>query len=233
MENMKKLIKKVVIIGGSSGIGLASANLFIKKGYFVIVLSRDGIMLSKQEKNKFNFIKLNIKNINEIKDCVRHISKKWGKIDILINSAGIGRDKAFDKLEESDYYSVFETNVKGLIFSTKLFSKIMKKGSIIFQLSSIAGIKGFKDWSVYSASKFAVEGFSKSIREDLRDKKIKLTVLQLGSVDTPFYNYKKKSEKKDFIKTDTVANSILNIVQLNDKKAVVENIFINNFVGDL
>lgn len=233
MENMKKLIKKVVIIGGSSGIGLASANLFIKKGYFVIVLSRDGIMLSKRKKNKFNFIKLNIKNINEIKDCVRHISKKWGKIDILINSAGIGRDKAFSKLEESDYYSVFETNVKGLIFSTKLFSKIMKKGSIIFQLSSIAGIKGFKDWSVYSASKFAVEGFSKSIREDLRDKKIKLTVLQLGSVDTPFYNYKKKSEKKDFIKTDTVANSILNIVQLNDKKAVVENIFINNFVGDL
>lgn len=109
----------------------------------------------------------------------------------------------------------------------------MKKGSIIFQLSSIAGIKGFKNWSIYSASKFAVEGFSESIRDDLRDKKIKLTVLRLGSVDTPFYSYIKDNKKNDFIKASTVANTIFGIAQIEDANAVVENIFINNFIGDI
>jgi NAD(P)-dependent dehydrogenase (short-subunit alcohol dehydrogenase family) len=114
-----------------------------------------------------------------------------GQIDGLINCAGIGYRQPLLELTEQDYENVFATNVKGLMFATKTFMDLLKDHTgIICNISSIAGIKGFSEWSLYSASKFAVEGFTQSIRHELRPRGIRVMCVRPGSVDTPIYEHR-------------------------------------------
>jgi NAD(P)-dependent dehydrogenase (short-subunit alcohol dehydrogenase family) len=137
------------------------------------------------------------------------------------------------ELTEQDYENVFATNVKGLMFATKTFLDLLTNDSgIICNISSIAGIKGFSEWSLYCASKFAVEGFTQSIRHELRPRGIRVMCVQPGSVDTPIYEHLSREEKRDFIDPATIAHIIVELLDI-PQKAVVEDIFINNSVGDL
>ena len=156
-----------------------------------------------------------------------------GQIDGLINCAGIGYRQAILELTEQDYENVFATNVKGLMFATRTFLDLLKdQTGIICNISSIAGIKGFSEWSLYSASKFAVEGFTQSIRHELRHRGIRVMSVRPGSVDTPIYAHLSREEKRDFMDPATIAGIIVELLAL-PQNAVVEDIFINNAVGDL
>ena len=155
------------------------------------------------------------------------------QIDGLINCAGIGYSQPLRELTEQEYENVLATNVKGLMFATKTFLDLLKdQTGIICNISSIAGIKGFSEWSLYCASKFAVEGFTQSIRHELRPRGIRVMSVRPGSVDTPIYAHLSIEEKRDFIDPATIARIIVELLDIS-QKAVVEDIFMNNSVGDL
>ncbi len=226
--------KVYVITGGSSGMGYQLARE-LSQEHKVIILSRNAESIDIVDGSNVFGINTDIRSIEQINQAYQQVrsSLKINTIDGLINCAGVAYEKKITDVTEKDYDDIFSTNVCGLIFTTKIFLDIIKNDTgIICNISSIAGIKGFSDWSIYSASKFAVEGFTQSIRHEVRERGIRVTSIRPGSVDTNIYKHVSTEEKKDFIKPQTIAEVIVDILKL-PKEAVVEDIFINNSVGDL
>jgi NADP-dependent 3-hydroxy acid dehydrogenase YdfG len=124
----------------------------------------------------------------DIKKLVDYAIKEFGRIDILINNAGIGRFNRIDNFTSSDYDAIFDVNVKGLFLLSKYVVPFMikEKSGHIINISSIAGKNGFKTGTLYSASKHAVQGFTWSLREDVKEYGIKVTTVCPGSVVTGF-----------------------------------------------
>lgn len=227
----------IVITGGSSGIGLSLSKVLLNLGHNVFILSRKSKNIDIDLPNCYT-IECDVTNLDSIKNAkdevliiLNGLDNK--DIDILINCAGVGYERYLGDATDKDYDYIFNTNVKGLIFITKEFLElIIKANSLICNISSIAGIKGFSGWTIYSASKFAVEGFTESLRHELRSKRIKVMAVRLGSVDTNFYKDLPTDKKTEFMSSDDVAKTIVNNL-FTDKNSIVENIFINNTIGDM
>lgn len=229
-----KFMKKYIVTGGSSGMGNAIASRLLEEGHSVLILSRHTESSQLQKNKNCTSKNVDIANVSEIKKFIDWYKERpENTIDGLINCAGIGWEKKLQDITEEEYERIFSINIKGLIFITQgLVPFIKEQTGIICNFSSIAGIKGFADWSLYCASKYAVEGFTQSIRHELRPKGIRVVCVKCGSVNTPFYKNIPQEEKKDFIQPGTVANLVVSTLSL-PKEAVVEDIFINNSVGDL
>lgn len=229
---MKKIF---VITGGNSGMGYEISKKLLKSKHHVFILSRKAEQCDLRKYDNCHTKNVDISKIGEILKAKKWIAKILGdkKIDVLVNCAGVGFASKLEEITEKQYENFFSTNVKGMIFTTQIFFSLIKKGAgIICNFSSIAGIKGFAEWSVYCASKFAVEGYSQSIRQELRKSGIRVMSIRPGAVDTPFYHYLSKDQKKEFIKPQTIAEILIQLINL-PKEVCVEDIFINNSVGDL
>lgn len=228
-------MKKIAFItGGSSGIGAAISQKLLKLGCKVFVVSRQASKSHLAKQKNCTVIDADLTQISAAAKIIKNklAKEKINSIDILINCAGIGYGTPLKNLDEKTYDSFMNTNVKSVFFFTKNLLPFLKKNSIICNVSSIAGIKGFSQWSTYCASKFALEGFTKSLREELRERGIKVMIVRPGAVDTPLYDFLKKSEKKDFMKPETIADIVVPNFFLEDN-ATTEEIFINNSVGDV
>jgi NAD(P)-dependent dehydrogenase (short-subunit alcohol dehydrogenase family) len=228
-------MKKIYIVtGGSSGMGYQVAKKLCTEN-IVIILARSAESADIVDNFSVFGINTDIRSVGQITRAHQKIKQemKIKHIDGLINCAGIAYDKKLADVTEKDYEDMFATNVKGIIFTTQTFLDLLVDNTgIICNISSIAGIKGFSDWSLYSASKYAVEGFTQSIRHELRHRGIRVMSVRPGSVDTNIYKHLSVEEKKDFMDPQTIANVIADLIKL-PKEAVVEDIFINNSVGDL
>lgn len=232
-----KTAKNIVITGGTSGIGFETARLMLEHGYRVLILARNAekCELLKKYENFCYAKNTDITSIDQIEIASVYAQKFFGseKIDCLINCSGVGFPKTIEKISELDYENIFSVNVKGAIFVTKIFLPLIKKhAGIICNISSIAGIKGFAEWSLYCASKFALEGFSESLRHEIRDDGIRVVCVRPGAVDTPLYSFLPKNQKKDFMTPETIARTIAFAIEMPEN-ACVENIFVNNSAGDL
>lgn len=226
--------KVAVITGGTSGIGLEISRELLERGVRVFSLSRSGAKAecAKVLTDKFIPISADIRIEDDLSSAMETVQKYCSGIHYLINAAGIGFEKSLEDSTLNDYKEIFDTNVKGLIFATKAFTPLLVKGGVICNISSIAGIKGFKNWSLYCASKFAIEGFSKSIRHELRGLGIRVVVIRSGSVDTPFYKHIPREQREVFIPPSTIARLTVEAL-ISDERTTVEEMLINNSVGDL
>jgi 3-oxoacyl-[acyl-carrier protein] reductase len=231
---MKSTNKTYIVTGGSSGIGYHLVKKLGEVGR-VILLARSAEQTDLVDNSVVFGINTDVRSLQQFLHAKEKIQNTFHieQIDGLINCAGIGYRQPLLELTEQDYENVFATNVKGLMFATKTFLDLLTNDTgIICNISSIAGIKGFSEWSLYCASKFAVEGFTQSIRHELRPRGIRVMSVRPGSVDTPIYAYLSREEKRDFIDPATIATLISALLDI-PQKAVVEDIFINNSVGDL
>ena len=221
--------KIVIITGGASGIGLATAQLFSKKGAHVIVLDYSNKInfLKKKYKNKkirIEFYKVDLSKVKEINKITNRIEKKYKKVDVLVANAGICPFKEFLKIDEKIFDKVVDTNQKGSFFLAQRISKIMIKnkinGKIIFT-SSISSIFGGSLQAHYCATKGAINQIMKSMAISLGKYKINVNAVLPGTVITSI-NKKELSKnyklKKYFIKRTPlnrlitpleIANSIL------------------------
>ena len=231
---MKSTKKNYIVTGGSSGIGY---HLVKRLGAVsrVIILARSAEQTDLVDNADVFGVNADVRSLKQLLHAKEKITSTLHieQIDGLINCAGIGYSQPLRELTEQDYENVFSTNVKGLMFATKTFLDLLKdQTGIICNISSIAGIKGFSEWSLYCASKFAIEGFTQSIRHELRPRGIRVMSVRPGSVDTPIYAHLSTEEKRNFIDPATIARIIVELFDIS-QKAVVEDIFINNSVGDL
>jgi NADP-dependent 3-hydroxy acid dehydrogenase YdfG len=182
--------KCVLITGATSGIGLATAREFAKHGYDLILTGRrdERLAAAAMELKQLGAIDVttlsfDVRNFDECEAAVKSIQKP---VDILINNAGLARglDFVFDG-DLNHWEEMIDTNIKGMIYMTKLISALMvqRKSGHIINLGSSAGKEVYPKGNVYSATKFAVEGFTKSIRMDLHTHNVRVSQVSPGHVE--------------------------------------------------
>ena len=181
----------VVLITGSNGsIGYATASKFLEEGYNVILnyhINHDNIdELILKYPTRTEKIKADVTLKDEVEAMIEQIIVRHGSIDVLINNAGIIRDKSFIKMSDADWDEVLATNINGVYFVTKAALKRMikqKKGNIV-NISSIVGIQGSYGQVNYSASKAAIIGITKSLSKEVAKYDIAVNAIAPGYIDT-------------------------------------------------
>ena len=193
---MKLKNKNILITGGTSGIGRRTAEVLASKGANVLVTGRSPEKLDRM-KEKSNILSLqfdlskSLEIPNKAKKCLNLFS---GQIDVLINNAGIGDFGPVDELDMTTFLQVFNTNVFGLALLTKELVPVMKnqnEGTII-NIGSSASKRGFKNGSVYAASKFAVRALSQCWQAELRPYNIRVCQVNPSEVTTAFAQENRK-----------------------------------------
>ena len=191
-----RLKNQVAIVTGSTmGIGLAIAKELAKEGCNIVISSRTKKDVEKASKEIQKLgvdaigITADVSNPIDVRNLVKETMKKFGRIDILINNAGVIVYKDFkDSTQKEDDYIV-DVNLKGTLLCTKevLPAMIKQKYGRIVNISSGAGKTGIPGMSVYSATKFAIIGFTESIADELKKHDIKVYAVCPGGVDTRMY----------------------------------------------
>lgn len=196
-------MKQVAIITGcSSGIGYETSILLAKNGFKTYATMRNtdkGNKLKEiAEKGNLDLkvIKLDVTNDHSIKSAINEIVQETSRIDVLVNNAGNNIAGSVEDLSIEEFKEQFETNFFGLIRVTKEVLPIMRKQrmGIIVNLSSIVGKMAIPLNSAYVSSKFAVEGFSESIRYELEDFGIRVILIEPGVIKSNFYENTKMSK---------------------------------------
>ena len=193
--------KKAFITGGSSGIGLATGELLARNGAEVFIASRDQKKLAEAENRIRNCSGSGVMDVTDRSSVIqltgRYLENN-GPPDILVNSAGMACASRLEEMPDEVIYSTLETNLLGTILTTRCFLDDMKKGSSIVNIGSIAGFLGLYGYTVYSASKFGITGFSESLRMELRPRGINVSIVMPPDTDTP------QLEKENRTKPETL-----------------------------
>ena len=214
--------KTVIITGTSSGVGKQCVERFLNKKWNVIGLSRTNVDLYNA--NYFH-IKTDIKDPVSIKNSFEIISKKYNSIDLLINNAAVFKMKPFVEFNEEEIDDIIDTNIKGTIFCTLNTIKIMNKGRII-NISSVSGTHGIENQSVYSSTKYALNGFAESLNQELIKKNILISTICPRGINTPLWNDKNQYPGSDVTKIlnpNDIVNMIEYIVDLPEN-VVLKNV---------
>jgi NAD(P)-dependent dehydrogenase (short-subunit alcohol dehydrogenase family) len=187
-NDMGKLEGKIALItGGNSGIGLATAKQFVNEGAYVFITGRREPQLSaavKEIGRNVTGIPGDVANLGDLDRLFAQIKREKGTLDVVFANAGITPQTPLGNITEEDYDSLFNANVKGLLFTVQKALPLMPDGGSIILNASIVASKGFADWSVYSATKAAVRSFARSWTTDLKDRRVRVNALSPGYIDT-------------------------------------------------
>jgi short-subunit dehydrogenase len=196
-------LKQVAVITGcSSGIGFETSILLAKNGFKTYATMRNVekgdklIDIAEKENLDLKIIKLDVTDDYSIKNAINEIIQETSRIDILVNNAGNNIAGTVEDLSIEEFKEQFETNFFGLVRVTKAVLPIMRNqnSGIIVNLSSIVGKMAIPLNSAYTSSKFAVEGFSESVRYELEDFGIKVILIEPGVIKSNFYENIKMSK---------------------------------------
>jgi NAD(P)-dependent dehydrogenase (short-subunit alcohol dehydrogenase family) len=189
---MGKLAGKVALVtGGTSGIGLATAKEFVNEGAFVFITGRRGSELAaavKEVGRHVTGVQGDVSNLGDLDRLFEQIKREKGTLEIVFANAGVARYAPFGEITEDFYDSIFNVNVKGLLFTVQKALPLMPDGASIILNASIVASKGFSANSVYSATKAAVRSFARTWTTDLKARHIRVNAVSPGSIDTPGLN---------------------------------------------
>lgn len=197
--NMNLNQKTALITGASRGIGLALAQLLLRKGARVAAL---GLNKPKINHPDFFFVRTDVRRQEEVDKSVALV-KLWseGSIDVLINNAGLGYFGKIDEMPAAQWHEMFDTNVNGLFYCTRAVLPTMKaqQAGHIVNIASTAALEGMPQVSGYCGTKWAVRGISESLYRELRDDCIKVTCVYPGSVKTDFFRNSPSIQPHDYM----------------------------------
>ncbi|MGZ4056832.1 MAG: SDR family NAD(P)-dependent oxidoreductase [Bacteroidia bacterium] len=188
--------KIAFISGATAGIGKATAELFAKNGYDIIITGRrkerlDEFSAHLKSTYKIDVLSLNfdVRNLKEVEAAVNSIPGNWKKINVLLNNAGLAA--GLNTIQEGhidDWERMIDTNIKGLLYMTRNIAPLMVQNGYghIINIGSIAGKEVYANGNVYCATKHAVDALNKGMRIDLLSHNIKVTAINPGMVETEF-----------------------------------------------
>jgi len=186
---MGKLDGKIALItGGNSGIGLATAKRFVTEGAYVFITGRRDAELAaavKEVGHDVTGVRGDVSNLSDLDRLFEQIRREKGKLDIVFANAGFAKYGHFGEISEELYDSIFDVNVKGLLFTVQKALPLMPDGATIILNASIVGSKGLPSNSVYSATKAAIRSFARTWTTDLKDRHIRVNAVSPGTIDTP------------------------------------------------
>lgn len=211
--------KVVLIVGGSGGIGRASADLFAKAGAKVVLAARNKEIAEEKAKEinekggEAYVIQVDVTHLGSVSDMAREVNEKLGDIDVLVNAFGTGLIQPLLDIKPDDAKELLDVNVYGTFLVTQTVTRYMataKKGRVIM-FPGILGKSVMRNTSIYSASKFAVTGFTKALVEENKRSGIAFTLLYLGGVATEFWENPKvemRVQKDKMLTTEEVAKAV-------------------------
>jgi len=179
--------KVVVVTGGTSGIGLATAQAFAAAGASVFITGRRQDALDAAVKTIGGRVTgvrgdmSNLADIDRLHDAVQH---QHAQIDVIFANAGGGSFAPLGAISEEHYQQTFDTNVKGVLFTVQKALPLLRDGASVILTSSVTAITGTAAFSVYSATKAAVRNFARSWILDLKDRKIRVNAVSPGPIET-------------------------------------------------
>ena len=188
MTGTKKLQGKVAVItGGTTGIGLATAKLFVEEGAYVFITGRRQKELDHAIQaigNNVTGVRGDIAKLSDLDRLYEAVATK-GKIDIVFANAGVAEFAPLGKVTEEHFDKLFGINVKGTLFTVQKALPLLKDGASIILNGSVASVKGTPAFGVYGATKAALRSFVRTWTLDLKDRHIRSNVISPGPTDTP------------------------------------------------
>ncbi|MDQ0340031.1 NADP-dependent 3-hydroxy acid dehydrogenase YdfG [Caldalkalibacillus uzonensis] len=231
--------KVAIVTGASRGIGKAVAFKLAQHEVQVVLFgSSEQIQQSAEELEHLGHrvlaIRGDVARENEVNDCVSKTIEHFGKIDILVNNAGIGFFKDVEATSLEEWQRLFEVNVQGVFLFTKAVLPYMKErgqGTIINIASDVAR-RTIPKGAAYTASKYAVQGFTGSVAQEVRKLGIRVGTINPGMVDTYFNNtVQGDPQKKDWLKVEDVADAVLYMASA-PKHMVVDEVMLHPLIQE-
>ena len=187
---MGKLEGKIALVtGGNSGIGFATAKQFVNEGAYVFITGRRDPELAQAIKEigrNVTGVQGDVANLGDLDRLFAQIKREKGRLDIVFANAGGAKFAALGKITEEHYDAVFNSNVKGMLFTVQKALPLLPDGaSIILNASIAASTAPLPEWSVYNATKAAVRSFARTWTTDLKDRHIRVNAVSPGYIDTP------------------------------------------------
>lgn len=220
--------KIALVTGGNSGLGKATAKLLIQEGAVVIITGRDHNKTQEvaEEIGSIPF-KCDVTNDNEINALYTFISEEYGKLDILINNAGIGKRRELTELTREDMKEIYEVNVFGAAMVAQGAAKIFKKqqsGDIV-NIASTASLKGYPTGSIYCSSKFALRGMTQCWQGELRRDNIRVIQVNPSEVPTAFGDEENREERPledNKLRPLEIAHTIVSTLKMDNRGYIPE-----------
>jgi short-subunit dehydrogenase len=231
--------KTVVITGATKGIGRALAQKFAAEGWCLALCARTGNDLEQLAEEladtaaKVFTMSCDVSKPEQIKLFGTRVLAELGTVDVLINNAGVFLPGQVYNEPEGTLEALIETNLYSAYHLTRVLAPVMieRKQGHIFNMCSVASIKAYHNGGSYAISKFALLGFSKSLREELKDFNIRVTSLIPGATYTPSWHAANLPEER-FMKAEDVAKLVWDVYNLSDN-TVVEEVVLRPLLGDI
>jgi NAD(P)-dependent dehydrogenase (short-subunit alcohol dehydrogenase family) len=230
-------MKRYLITGASRGIGRAIAEKLAAPDIELLLHGRDTVALAEVCKSvqsrsaKVTKLIHDLATARGVNDLIAAVGA--APLNLLVNNAGIAIVKPFGEITEVEWQQTLGVNVTAPFLLTQQFAHQMPPGSSIVNILSIAAKSGFAGWSAYCMSKFALEGFSQSVREELRDHKVRMINIYPAATDTEIWNNVEGDwPRKKMISTEEVANAVAFAIS-QPTAVLVENITLGSLSGNL
>jgi len=186
---MGKLQGRVALVtGGTEGIGLAVAKLFVEEGAYLFITGRRQKELDEAVKtigDNVAGIQGDVANMADLDRLYETIGRAKGRIDVVVANAGVGEFAAFGKATEEHFDKLFDINVKGTFFTVQKALPLLVEGGSVILIGSVASVKGTSSFGVYGATKAALRSFARTWTTDLKERRVRTNVLSPGPIKTP------------------------------------------------
>jgi NAD(P)-dependent dehydrogenase (short-subunit alcohol dehydrogenase family) len=216
-----------LVTGGTRGIGEAIARRLAQDGFAVFISGRTeestGAAVARFAQEKLPVpikgFAADARREADQKRLVESTAREGGRLDVLVNNAGLGHFGPVDSLEPEQFREVIETNLLGVYYAVHFAAPLMKKngGGFIVNIASLAGVNAFAGGSAYNASKFGLLGFSEAAMLDLRHSGIRMASVLPGSVDTEFGHPSPSRESSWMLRPEDVAEAVSDLVRFPER----------------
>ena len=227
--------KNIIITGGSLGIGKETAKSLVDKGANVLITGRSEKRLQKAKLyTNAKVLEFDIADFDNISNSANKcLDILDGRVDVLVNNAGIGVRRSVEELNIDDFLKVFNVNVFGLSLFTKELIPLMKsqKSGTIINIGSTASLKGYKNGSIYSSSKFAVRCLTQCWQAELRPFNIRVCQVNPSEVTTAFGNTERveREEIHNKLSVREISHAIVSAIQMDERGFINElNVWATN-----